>query len=105
MIVLISIIIPYIQSVSQTHSLESTLQLVKLKNGDVLYSTIIEKDSAPILLTTFFGKTDQILIVDKSTIDPVSNKLSEKYFERYNNENYLLDIIYFNFRLSTGYPA
>ncbi|HUX93665.1 MAG TPA: hypothetical protein VMV36_07650 [Ignavibacteriaceae bacterium] len=105
MIVLISIIIPYIQSDSQTHSLESTLQLVKLKNGDVLYSTIIEKDSASILLTTFFGKTDQISIVDISTIDPVSNKLSEKYFERYNNENYLLDIIYFNFRLSTGYPA
>ena len=105
MFVLLTIIIPYIQSDSQTDSLKCTPQLVELKNGDVLYSTIIEKNSASILLTTFFGKTDQIPIVDISTIDPVSNKLDEKYFKRFNNENYLFDIIYFNFRLSTGYPA
>lgn len=78
MFVLITIIIPYRQSTCQTDSLKYTPHLPGLKNDDVLFGKIIDKDSASILLTTFFGKTDQIPIVDISTIEPVSNELREK---------------------------
>ena len=78
MFVLITIIIPHKQSTCQTDSLKYTPHLVELKNGDVLFGKIIDKNTASLLLTTFFGKTDQIPIVDISAIELVSNELREK---------------------------
>ncbi len=78
MFVLIIIIILYRQSIRQTDSLKYTPHLVGLTNGDLLFDKIIDKDLASILFTTFFRKTDQIPIMDKSTIEPVSNELREQ---------------------------